>query len=175
MTRIASVTPDVATVVVDVASGAAVGARDLFVAGASKPKALAVFDRIDTIKVKPDWAMARVGGDTFPKMLAQFEAWAYHNGIDGRPDTADDINLGLVDAAWSMEEYAATYDDDDIKFVGTLNEATGLFTPNVDGPNPGPQGQPQQHRRRVGRREVHAEAAGRQAGNDHCGRARTCW
>ena len=31
--RVASVTPDVATVVVDVASGAAVGARDLFVAG----------------------------------------------------------------------------------------------------------------------------------------------
>ena len=35
-----------------------------------------------------------------------------------------------------MEEYAATYDDDDIKFVGTLNEATGRFTPNIEGPNP---------------------------------------
>ena len=136
VSQVASVTPDVATVVVDVASGAAVGARDLFVAGASKPRALAVFDRIDSIKVKPDWAMARVGGTEFPKMLAQFEAWAFHNGADGRPDTPDDINLGLIDAAWSMEEYAATYDDDDIKFVGTLNEATGRFTPNVDGPNP---------------------------------------
>ncbi|OFW46093.1 MAG: quinohemoprotein amine dehydrogenase subunit alpha [Acidobacteria bacterium RIFCSPLOWO2_12_FULL_67_14b] len=136
VSRIASVAPDLATVVVDVAGNAAVGVRDLFVAGASKPKALAVFDRIDSIKVKPDWAMARVGGGTFPKMLAQFEAWAFHNGVDGRPDTADDINLGLVDAAWSMEEYAATYGDDDIKFVGTLNEATGRFTPNVDGPNP---------------------------------------
>ena len=52
------------------------GARDLFVAGASRPKALAVYDKIDSIKVKPDWAMARVGGVTFPKMLAQFEAWA---------------------------------------------------------------------------------------------------
>ena len=30
----------------------------------------------------------------------------------------------------------ATCDDDGIKFVGTLNEATGRFTPNVDGPNP---------------------------------------
>ena len=135
VSRIASVTPDLATVVVDVASGAAVGVRDLFVAGASRPKALAVFDRIDSIKVKPDWAMARVGGDTFPKMLAQFEAWAFHNGTDGRPDTADDINLGLVDASWSMEEYAATYDDDDIKFVGSI-DAGGKFTPAVDGPNP---------------------------------------
>ena len=136
VSRIMAVTPDLATVVVDVASGAAVGVRDLFVAGASRSKAIAVFDRIDGIKVKPDWAMARVGGSTFPKMLAQFEAWAYHNGVDGRADTADDINLGLVDASWSMEEYAATYDDDDVKFVGTLDGATGRFTPNIDGPNP---------------------------------------
>jgi quinohemoprotein amine dehydrogenase len=134
--RVSSSAPDSATVVVDVAATAAIGARDLFVAGASKPKALAVFDKIDTIKVKPDWAMARVGGATFPKMIAQFEAWAFQNGVDGRPDTADDINLGLVDAAWSLEEYAATYDDDDIKFVGTLDAVTGRFTPNVDGPNP---------------------------------------
>ncbi len=35
-----------------------------------------------------------------------------------------------------MEEYTATYNDDDIKFVGTLNEATGHFTPNIEGPNP---------------------------------------
>lgn len=140
VSRIASVTPELATVVVDVASGAAVGVRDLFVAGASRPKALAVFDRIDSIKVKPDWAMARVGGGTFPKMLAQFEAWAFNDGVDGRADTADDINLGLVDASWGMEEYAATYDDDDIKFVGTLDAATGRFTPNIDGPNPSRKG-----------------------------------
>ena len=139
--RIVSSAPDVATVALDVAAAAAPGARDLFVAGASRPKALAVYDKIDTIKVKPDWAMARVGGGTFPKMLAQFEAWGYSNGADGKPDSPDDIELGLVDAAWSMEEYAATYNDDDIKFVGTLNEATGRFTPNVDGPNPARSGQ----------------------------------
>ena len=134
--RVISATPDVVTVAVDVTATAAPGARDLFVAGASRPKALAVYDKIDTIKVKPDWAMARVGGGTFPKMLAQFEAWGYSNGADGKPDSPDDIELGIVDAAWSMEEYTATYNDDDIKFVGTLNEATGRFTPNVDGPNP---------------------------------------
>ena len=136
VSRIVSVTPDVAIAAVDVAATAAVGARDLFVAGASKARALVVFDRVDAIKVKPDWAMARVGGTTFPKMLAQFEAWAFHNGADGRPDTPDDLSLGLVDAAWSLEEYAATYDDDDIKFVGTLDASSGKFTPNIDGPNP---------------------------------------
>ena len=134
--RVVSVTPEMATVVVDVAGGAAVGARDLFVAGASKPKALAVFDSIDAIKVKPDWAMARVGGVTFPKRFAQFEAWAFDNGTDGKPDTADDINLGLVNASWSLEEYTAIYGDEDIKYVGKINEATGRFTPNVEGPNP---------------------------------------
>lgn len=140
ISRILSATPDVATAAIDVAASAAVGARDLFVAGASRPKALAVFDRVDAIKVKPDWAMARVGGTGFPKMLAQFEAWAFHNGADGRPDTPDDLSLGLVDAAWSLEEYAATYDDNDVKFVGTLDAATGRFTPNVDGPNPARKG-----------------------------------
>lgn len=136
VSRIISVTPDVATAAIDVAANASLGARDLFVAGASKSKALVVYDRVDAIRVKPDWAMARVGGSMFPKMLAQFEAWAFHNGADGRPDTPDDLNLGLVDAAWSIEEYAATYDDDDVKHVGTLDAATGRFTPNVDGPNP---------------------------------------
>ena len=95
-----------------------------------------MYDKVDFIKVAPAWNMARVGGAVFPKMLAQFEAWGYSSGADGKPDSPDDIELGLVDAAWSMEEYAATYNDDDIKFVGTLNEATGRFTPNADGPNP---------------------------------------
>jgi quinohemoprotein amine dehydrogenase len=80
--------------------------------------------------------MARVGGVTFPKMLAQFEAWGYHNGPDKKPGTADDVKIDLVDAAWSLEEYTATIDDDDVKFVGQLNEYTGLFTPAIEGPNP---------------------------------------
>lgn len=141
ITRVVNATPDVATVVVDVAANAALGARDLFVAGSSRSKAIAIYDKIDTIKVKPDWAMARVGGNTFPKMLAQFEAWGYSNGADGKPDSPDDIELGLVDAQWAMEEYTATYNDDDIRFVGTLNEATGRFTPNIEGPNPARSGQ----------------------------------
>jgi quinohemoprotein amine dehydrogenase len=134
--RVVSVTPEVATIAVDAGADAAIGMRDLFVAGASRQRALAVFDRVDTIKVKPDWAMARVGGVAFPKALAQFEAWGFNNGPDGRAETADDIELGLVDAQWSMEEFAATYDDDDIKFVGELDAKTGRFTPNIDGPNP---------------------------------------
>jgi len=141
VSRVVGVTAEVATIAVDVAANAAVGMRDLFVAGASRPRALAVYDKIDGIKVTPAWAMARVGGVAFPKALAQFEARAFANGADGRADTPDDVDLGIVNATWSLEEYAATYDDDDIKFVGEIDKATGLFTPAVDGPNPARKGQ----------------------------------
>ena len=134
--RVVKSGPDEVVVSVDVAAGAAPGVRDLFVAGASRPKAMAVYDSIDAIKVTPTWAMARVGGTVFPKGLAQFEARAFDNGLDGKPDTPDDIDLGVVSASWALEEYAATYDDDDVKYVGTIDAKTGRFTPNVDGPNP---------------------------------------
>ena len=131
-----SATADRIRLMVDVAADATVGMRDLFVAGASKAQALAVFDRIDSIAVTPEWNMSRVGGVRFPKMLAQFEAWGFHNGPDGRSGTPDDIRLGLVPATWSLEEYTATYDDDDVTFVGAIDARTGRFTPNEDGPNP---------------------------------------
>jgi quinohemoprotein amine dehydrogenase len=140
VSRVVAVTGDTATLAVDVAANAAVGVRDLFLAGASRPKTVAVYDRIDAIKVTPEWAMARVGGNTFPKALAQYEAHAFDNGADNRPDTPDDVDLGVVDATWSLEEFAATYDDDDIKFVGEIDKATGLFTPAIEGPNPARRG-----------------------------------
>ena len=96
---------------------------------------LNVYSRIDGIKVTPQAGMARAGGAVFPKQLQQFEAVAIANGPDGKPGTPDDLQLGTVPVKWSLEEYTATFDDDDLKFVGTLDQ-TGLFTPNVDGPNP---------------------------------------
>ena len=133
--RVVRAAPDSLVVRVAVASTAQVGARDLFAAGASLRGASVVFDHISRITVVPTAGLARVGGVVFPKHLQQFDAIAYHNGPDGRPNTDDDIEIGRVDATWSLEEYATTYDDDDVKFVGTLSK-TGLFTPNVDGPNP---------------------------------------
>jgi quinohemoprotein amine dehydrogenase len=129
-------TGDVVTVTVDVAGSASVGPRDIVLAGVVRPGALVVYDRVESIRVTPEWSMARVGGVTFPKMLAQFEAWGYHNGPDKKPGTPDDIRIDLVDATWSLEEYTATLDDDDVKFVGELHANTGLFTPAIEGPNP---------------------------------------
>ena len=123
----------VARVAVD--AKAPVGQRDLFVAGASLKSAAVVYDKIARIKVTPLAGMARVGGAVFPTQYQQFEAIAYHNGADGKPDTEDDVEIGPVDVSWSLEEYGVTYDDDDIKFVGRIDQR-GLFTPNLDGPNP---------------------------------------
>lgn len=137
---VAAATPDAVTVRVDVAPNAAIGPRDVVIAGAVKPAAVAVYDRIDYIKVTPEWAMARVGGVNFPKGLARFEALAFHNGRDGKSNTGDDLPLGLVDAAWNLEEYTAVLNDEDLKYVGAIDAKTGVFTPNVEGPNPARRG-----------------------------------
>jgi quinohemoprotein amine dehydrogenase len=134
--RIVTASPDRLVVSVAAAQGAMPGRRAVFLAGATGEATVAVYDTIDFIKVLPQAGLARVGGANFPKQFQQFEAVAYANGPDGKPNTKDDIDLGIIDAAWSIEEYTATYADDDKDFVGTIEAATGLFTPNIDGPNP---------------------------------------
>ena len=119
-----------------IAADAKIGHRDLFVAGAVKENAAVLFDKVDEIKVTPQAGMARLGGINFPKQFQQFEVVGYNYGPDGKPDTKDDLDLGpMTGITWSIEEYTATYGDDDIKYVGTIDQ-NGFFTPNVDGPNP---------------------------------------
>ncbi len=132
----ATVAGEVITATVDVAAAAAIGPRSLVVAGAVKPGAITIYDKVDSLRVTPSWNMARVGGVVFPKMLARFDAWTFNNGPDKKPNTADDLRLDAVAATWNVEEYKATFDDEDIKFVGGIDAATSVFTPNVDGPNP---------------------------------------
>jgi quinohemoprotein amine dehydrogenase len=99
------------------------------------PSAIAVYDRIDYVKVVPDSALARLGSATHPKGYQQFEAVAYQRGADGKPHTADDVELGPIDVSWSVEEFFSDYGDDDREFVGSLSP-TGFFSPASDGPNP---------------------------------------
>jgi quinohemoprotein amine dehydrogenase len=136
VTQVSAATADSVTLTLNVAKDAAVGPRDVVIGGAVKPAAVAVYDRIDYIKVGPEWAMARLGGASFPKGLARFEAIGFHKGRDGRSNTGDDVEIGLVDATWSLEEYAAVLNDEDLKYVGVIDPATGVFTPNLEGPNP---------------------------------------
>ena len=135
VTRVVGARPEELSIEVDVAPTAPVGARDVSIAGAVKPAIFVVYDKVDGIRVVPQAGMARVGGAVYPKQLQQFQAVGISNGPDGKPDTADDLNLGIVDVKWSLEEYPATFGDDDAQYVGVLDQK-GLFTPNVDGPNP---------------------------------------
>lgn len=122
------------TVRVSVDAGAPVGGRDLFFGGATLNGALRIHDGVDRIRVTPRAGMARIGGANFPKGYQPFDAIGWDDGPDGEPDTEDDIRLGRVPATWSMEEYTATFDDDDVDFVGALG-SDGVFTPAIDGPN----------------------------------------
>jgi quinohemoprotein amine dehydrogenase len=135
VSRVVTAAPDTVTVEVDVAADTRIGPRDLSLAGSTKSQALVVYTKVDGIKVEPQAGLARLGGAAFPVRPEQFEARAFSNGPDGKPDTGDDLDLGMVDVFWSLEEYTATFHDDDVRFVGQLRE-NGLFMPNIDGPNP---------------------------------------
>ena len=135
--RIVNATPTQMVVSVSVAPDASVGRRSVMIAGANGEAGVAVYNTIDFLKVTPQSGLARLGGGAaFPKQYQQFDAIAYARGPDGKPDTKDDVELGRVDALWTIEEYAATFNDDDKEFVGQIDAETGLFTPNIDGPNP---------------------------------------
>jgi quinohemoprotein amine dehydrogenase len=125
---------------VSVAGDAPVGRHDLFAGGANLEGALTIHDGVDRLEVTPRSGMARIGGANFPKGYQTFEAIGWSDGADGEPETDDDLRLGRVPVSWSMVEYSATYDDDDIEFVGAL-DSNGVFTPAVDGPNPARKGQ----------------------------------
>ena len=122
----------------DVAGDAVPGKRDLVLGNAVLEGALAVYDKADYIKVLPEASMARLGGDEHsphPRGYQQLEAVAYQRGEDGKLHTDDDVELGPVEVTWSVEEFYSVFGDDDKEFVGKLNDS-GLFTPNMDGPNP---------------------------------------
>ncbi len=114
---------------------APVGRRDLFAGGASLRGAIQVHDGVDRLEVTPRAGMARIGGAAFPKGYQPYDAIGWDDGPDGEPNTEDDLRLGRVPVTWSMEEYTATFDDDDIRYVGALG-SDGTFTPAIDGPNP---------------------------------------
>jgi quinohemoprotein amine dehydrogenase len=135
---IASHSPADIVAVVDVAADAVPGKRDLVISNATLESALAVYDKVDYIKVLPEASLARLGGDErspHPRGYAQLEAVGYQRGEDGKLHTNDDVELGPIDVSWSIEEFYSVFGDDDKEFVGSLDKK-GLFTPNVDGPNP---------------------------------------
>jgi quinohemoprotein amine dehydrogenase len=135
VSKVIKATPTEATLQVTLAAGLPTSKHDITVGHSTAVNAFAVYDKIAYIKVEPDANMARLGGTIVAKQYAQFEAVAYAAGPDGKPETADDVALGPVPASWSMEEFFSTPNDDDVEFVGSVNDS-GLFTPSGEGPNP---------------------------------------
>ncbi|WP_162174111.1 quinohemoprotein amine dehydrogenase subunit alpha [Herminiimonas sp. CN] len=125
---------------VSVADDAAVGLRNLRAKGGTDDVKVAVYRQFDSIRVEPEFGIARLGGGTNLGMSAQFEAIAYLNGADGIPGTADDVRLGWVPANWSVDNYdEKAKADDDVRFTGVM-EQSGLYIPAVAGSNPARKG-----------------------------------
>ncbi|MBZ5526775.1 MAG: quinohemoprotein amine dehydrogenase subunit alpha [Acidobacteriia bacterium] len=133
--KIVEAAPDHIEAVISVDPAAKPGARDVKTGAISGAGQFIVYENADYLRVTPDHAMARLGGIHYQKEFAQFEAHAWSNGADGLPGTADDLDLGAVQASWSMAEAYASFGEKDVSFVGSVNQ-NGLFTPAEEGPNP---------------------------------------
>jgi quinohemoprotein amine dehydrogenase len=131
--RIVSSTVTEIVAEIDVAADTRPGRRDVAFKSSVLPGALAIYDRVDYLKVTPESSMAAFGGEGYPRGFQQFEAIGYQRGADGKPHTADDMELGPVDATWSMEVF---YEVDDSKrdLVGKVS-STGFFTPAAQSPD----------------------------------------
>ncbi len=136
VTKVVSAKPEAVMLTASVDAAAIPGPRAISVAGVTVPGAYAVYQKIDYLKVTPTTAIAHLGSEPHAKGYMQFEAIAFSNGPDDKPNTDDDIDLGPVPATWSLEEFIASFGDDDVKYVGKLDPQTGFFTPSSDGPNP---------------------------------------
>jgi len=118
---------------VDVAPDAPLGKHDVTLKGSVIAGALAIYDRVDYVKVTPESALATFGDATRPRGYQQFEAIGYQRGADGKLHTADDVELGPVDANWSLEVFYVA-EGVSTDFVGKVSP-TGLLTPAS--PSPG--------------------------------------
>jgi quinohemoprotein amine dehydrogenase len=123
---------------IEAAQDAASGPREVKVGAARSADALKLYRQIDYVTITPEHPMARVGGGggSMPKVPAQLEAIAFTAGADGKPGTADDLQLGAVPASWSLDNLnKVAAEMKDTKYAGRI-EPSGLFVPNVAGPNP---------------------------------------
>lgn len=132
--KVSETAADHMVVQASVAPDAKIGHRDAKAGAVTGKGLLTVYDTVDYLRVVPEHAMARTGGERLTKKLIQFEAHAFSKGADGVAGTADDLDLGPVKAAWRVNEASSSLDDNDVKYVGNIDQ-NGLFTPAVEGPN----------------------------------------
>ncbi len=100
-------------------------------------KSIVLYDTVDYVTITPVQGLARIGGVASPKQFERFEAVAMNRGPDDKSYTDDDYQVRVVpNVKWSLAEFRVRDDDDDLQYVGKIDESTGFFTPAIDGPNP---------------------------------------
>lgn len=100
---------------------------------------LPVYEKLDRLTLEPPYAIARVGGNggTTPPWNVWFQAVGWLNGVDGKPNTDDDVRVGLVKPKWELKPFNEEAEKfKDAEFVGKLDENLGLFSAGNAGPNP---------------------------------------
>ena len=139
---------------VNIGKEAASGKVNLQIKGVTVDNGLVVFDKVDSIQVRPSIGRARVSsGAAYPPQGVQFVARGINNGPDGNPGTEDDFILEPVDARWWLEEEKTREADDDLQYLAAPI-VNGLYTPVT---TYGPIATRQQRREGVGLIAVGAE------------------
>jgi len=123
-------------VVAEVDDDLELGRRDVAVGSVAHAGAFVVYRDVDAVRVEPELAIARVGGGPIAGVPAQFDAFGYLSGPDGKSGTGDDIALGRVEANWRVEPFdEIAVEMDDTAFAGEI-DSSGRFHPAEAGPNP---------------------------------------
>ena len=131
--EVVSQSPEQIKVRLKAAANAQPGARAVSV-GTLKGPSLSVYSKIASVKVVPEFSVARIGegGGSTPKVQGRFDAEAWGKGADGKP-----YRIGVFPAQWKVEAFDdRAREDEDVKFAGTMQADTGVFTPGDAGPNP---------------------------------------
>ena len=151
--RVESAAADRITVRVTVAPDAPPGRRTLLVAGVRGEASLGVYSSIDFIKVRAA-VRPRPGRRRQPSRSSSSSSRRARslNGPTANRTLRMTSNLDLVDAAWSIEEYTATYDDDDKDFVRHHRRGPAVVHAQPRWPESETQNTAPTTRRRVGRR-----------------------
>ncbi|WP_321938029.1 quinohemoprotein amine dehydrogenase subunit alpha [Paraburkholderia sp. J8-2] len=133
VTSVLERTPEYLRVRVKSSSDSVAGPRQVSV-GTAHSDGFAVYREIKEVKVLPDYAIARIGGNggPMPKVQGRFDAEAWGVDSAGKP-----FRIGYMPALWSVAPFDdQAKNDNDVKYAGVMQSATGIFTPANAGPNP---------------------------------------
>lgn len=117
VTEVLEATPTLMRVKARAAADAKPGQREVVV-GALKGVNLAVYDKVDEVKVVPAFSIARIGenGASVPKVQGRFEAEAWGKDASGQP-----LRIGYLPAKWKVEPFnERAVEDEDVKFAGQM-------------------------------------------------------